>query len=124
MGIRVSRVPRSNLFLSETPTTFLVLFYSSGYSRCIINVIIVVIIFYYMYSRTKSPGPNRLRRRRHCGGPPSVSLGVVASVRRLWGIVFRAVFFFFLNYFQISFFVCFFCFFFSFDTIFHCFTSS
>lgn len=42
--VRVSRVPRSNLFLSEAPTTFFVLFHHSRIATTIIIVIIVIII--------------------------------------------------------------------------------
>lgn len=64
MGICVSRVPRSYLFLSEATTTFFVLFYYSHYYYR----------YYYMYLRMKLPGPNHLRRhRRHCGTPISIA---------------------------------------------------
>lgn len=95
------RVPRSNLFLSEASTTFFVLFYTTTprrssyycyYYYCCYYRYIHVFAYEIAGSEPPPPPPP-------LWDPPLVSLGGVASVRRLWGHCVRSRLFYFFIYF-------------------------
>jgi len=95
--VRVPRVPRSNLFLSEAPATFHVSFRHSRIAAAA-AVVIIIIRYYRCYDRCTRICVRNCRVRTAAivcaGAPPLVSPGVVASVRRLSSIVFSRFFFF------------------------------